>query len=120
MITEISKKSKNSSIIILILLVIIYLFLNREQLKFTILNQLILLRGILAPNCNWFKISDLLLNDGAGVNIYNNYKQNYGDFVPINMFGTKLYMVTNNEYVKTILYNSPNLFSVGKLKKNIF
>ena len=79
-----------------------------------------MLRGILAPNCTWFKVSDLLLSDGAGVNLYNNYKQKYGDFAPINMFGTKLYIVTNKEYVKTILYNSPNLFNVGKLKKSFF
>ena len=104
-------------ILILILLVIIYLFLNRENLKFAILNQLILLRGILAPDCTWFKVSDLLLNDGAGVNIYNNYKQKYGDFVPINMFGTKLYLVTNNKYVKTILNNSPNLFIPSSINK---
>ena len=107
-------------IIILILFVIIYMFINREHFKVTLLNQLVVLRGILAPNCAWYSISDMLLSDGAGVNLYNNYKQKYGDFVPTYMFGTKIYIVTNNKYIKTILYNSPHLFNVGKLKKTFF
>tara|TARA_Y100001970_G_scaffold77303_1_gene98249 strand:+ start:1178 stop:2512 length:1335 start_codon:yes stop_codon:yes gene_type:complete len=106
--------------IILILIVIVVVYVYNKYNRLTLLSQLILLRGILAPNCHWFKISDLILSDPAGVNLYNNYKTQYKDFAPIKMFGKKLYLVTNNKYMKTILYNSPDLFNVGKLKKIFF
>ena len=99
---------------------IFFIIFNREKIRIFILNNLIVLRGILTPNCNWYKVSDLLLTDGTGVKLYNKYKQKYGDFFPTKMFGVKLYVVTNNKYIETILYNSPNLFSVGKLKKHFF
>ena len=57
---------------------------------------------------------------GTGVNLYNNYKEKYGDFAPSYMFGEKIYIVTNNKYIQTILENSPNLFNVGKLKNTFF
>lgn len=104
----------------IILSIIIIIFLNINFLKVTLLNLLVVSRGILAPNCSWYNVSDLLLKDGAGVNLYNNYKQKYGDFVPSYMFGKKVYIVTNNKYIKTILNNSPNLFNVGTLKKSFF
>ena len=104
--------------IILVLIVLIYV--NREKFKLIILTHLIVLRGILAPNCFWYKISDLILSDGSGINLYNTNKQNYGDFVMKNIFGTNTFIVTNNKYVRIILDNSPNLFSVGKQKKTFF
>ena len=54
--------------IILILLIILILFIfiygYSGQLKIILINYLVVLRGILAPNCLWYHISDLLLNDG--------------------------------------------------------
>ena len=87
-------------IVFFILLFLIYGY--REQLKIHLLNQLVILRGILAPNCFWFRISDFLLSDGAGVYLYNNFKEKYGDFVSSNMFGNNIYIVTNNNYIKII------------------
>lgn len=107
-------------ILIILIFLIFFGYLKREELKIFTLNLLIVLRGILAPNCFWFNISDKLLTDGAGVNLYNDYKLKYGDFVGINMFGNKIYVVTNNKYIKTILDNSPDLFSAGKLKTSFF
>lgn len=102
------------------LFIIVFGVIYRESLKTILLNLLVVMRGILAPNCTWYGVSDLLLKDGAGVNLYNTYKQKYGDFVPSNMFGTTVYLVTNNNYIKIILDNSPNLFNVGRLKKTFF
>jgi len=104
--------------VILILLVLV--FWNRSQLKIHLLNQLVVLRGILAPNCMWYNVSDLVLDDGAGVNLYNDYKRKYGAFVPSYMFNEKIYIVTSNKYIRKILENSPDIFSVGKLKKRFF
>ena len=36
------------------------------------------------------------------------------------MFGYSVYVVTNIEYIKKILDNSPHIFSVGKIKDKFF
>lgn len=98
-----------------------YYFVDYNQFSIWLLNKLLVLRGILSPNCNWYAISDILLpNDAAGVNLYYRYKKKYGDFAPTYMFGKKIYVVTNNDYIKIIMDNSPNLFSVGNLKITFF
>ena len=84
------------------------------------MNRIILERGILAPSCPWYKISSIFLKDGAGVNLYNDYKEKHGDFAPSKMFNQDIYVVTNVKYIKQILDNSPDTFTVGKLKQHIF
>lgn len=111
---------KYKVLLMILIILIVYIFIRKNDLKVTLINLLVVLRGILAPNCFWYNISDKILNDSSGVNLYNTYKRNYGDFVMSNMFRKKVYIVTNIKYVKTILDNSPNLFSVGKLKKTFF
>ena len=108
--------------VIFIILFIIFLsiYKNYNQIKLWILNRVIVERGILAPNCPWYKISDLFLNDGAGINLYNDYKEKYGDFALSTMFNEKIYVVTNVKYIKQILDNSPDTFGVGKLKQQFF
>lgn len=93
---------------------------NKNNFHVTLLNQVVVLRGILAPNCFWYGVSDSLLKDGTGVELYNKYKKEYGDFAPTRMFGKQIYVVTNIEHIKTILDNSPDLFNVGELKKTFF
>ena len=108
-----------SIIIIIILILILYIHFN-DTFQIWILNRIIVLRGILAPNCFWYRISDMILYDGAGINLYNKYKNTHGDFALTNMFGENIYLVTNNKYIKIILDNSPHTFGVGKLKKQLF
>jgi len=92
-----------------------------DQLNIWLLNKLIVLRGILEPNCVWYTISDILLpNNGTGIKTYKNLKKNNSDFSPVYMFGEQIYIVTNNKYIEIILNNSPDLFSVGRLKKIFF
>ncbi len=107
-------------IIILILFVMIIAYNYSYQLKVFLLNQMVILRGILSPNCTWFHVSDIILQDGAGIDLYTSLKKKYGDFAPSHMFGKKIYVVSNNKHIKTILENSPNLFSVGDLKRTFF
>lgn len=110
-----------TAILLLIISILILLFKYNLQFKLWLLNRTIVSRGILAPNCNWFQISDLLIkDDSSGVKLYNNYKHKYGDFAETYMFDEKIYLVTNNKYIKYILDNSPDLFSVGNLKKTFF
>jgi hypothetical protein len=115
-------KTQYFVILIIIILIIISLIIysNYDNMKMLILNIIIVNRGILAPNCFWYKISDLVLNDGTGINLYNKYKNKYEDFAPTYMFNKKIYLVTNNTYIKTILDNSPTIFGVGDLKYKFF
>ena len=107
-------------ILVVFFIVFIYLYKNYDQIKLWFLNRIILERGILAPSCPWYKISSIFLKDGAGVNLYNDYKEKHGDFAPSKMFNEDIYVVTNVKYIKQILDNSPDTFSVGKLKQQIF
>ena len=108
------------SIIIIIILILILYIHFKDTFQIWLLNRIIVLRGILAPNCFWYRISDMILYDGAGVNLYNKYKNTHGNFALTNMFGENIYLVTNNKYIKIILDNSPHTFSVGKLKQQLF
>ena len=98
--------SKIIFILVIILISLLFGLIYKDQLKIKLLNQMVVLRGILAPNCPWYAVSDLILDDGAGINLYNRYKRKYGDFALTHMFGQKIYLVTNNHYIKDILDQS--------------
>ena len=107
--------------IIILLSILLYNYKYNLQFRVWLLNRLIVKRGILAPNCKWLNISDLMIgDDGSGVNLYNSYKKKFGDFAESYMFNEKIYVVTKNKYIKTILDNSPDLFNVGNIKKTFF
>lgn len=108
-----------NTFLILSIILLIIAFLFKEVIKINLLNILVVLRGIITTNCNWYKISDILLKDSSGIDLYN-YYQKKNDFTPMKMFGQKIYLVTNIKYIKIILDNSPDLFNVGLLKKKFF
>lgn len=91
-----------------------------DQLKVTLLNFLVVSRGIVHTNCNMWNVSDFILKDSSGINLYNKYKEKNEVFSYISMFGQNMYLVTNVNYIKIILDNSPFIFGVGKLKKKFF
>ena len=76
------KKNIFILIVISILTILLLLCNYYDSIKIWILNRIIVQRGILSPNCPWYKISDLVLDDGAGIDLYNDYKKKYGDFAP--------------------------------------
>jgi len=110
--------------LIFLVIITIVIYFNLDTIKVWLFTRLIILRGILAPNCFWYKVSDIILtgifNDGTGVKIYNDFKEDHKDFKKLNMFNKNIYLVTNVNYIKTILDNSPNLFGVGELKYRFF
>ena len=106
--------------IFVLLILLIALIFNNEFIQINIMTNLVILRGLVSPSCFWYKISDLFFKDGSGINIYNKLKNKYGDFAKVNIFNTEFYLVTNINYIKIILDNSPNLFNVGTLKKKFF
>lgn len=110
----------NKQYILLLFLIIVITLINYETFHIHVMLFLIINRGILAPNCFWWKISDLILKDASGVNLYYNLKEKYGKIIPVNMFGNKIHMITEINFIKQLLDKSPHIFGVGKLKYNMF
>ena len=109
--------SKRVILILFILLIIIILL--EDHIKVFILNKLIISRGILVPNCFWYSISQKLVKDGSGIDLF--YKLKKTSDVPVTyMFGYKTYMITKESHIKAILDNSPYPFGPGKLKYRFF
>ena len=78
--------------IIAAIVVVISIFLYfQKTLKGNLIVFLTVARGILTQNCNWWKISDMILTDTSGVNFYNDIKQ-YSKVYPINIFGKQIYI----------------------------
>ena len=106
--------------LVIIIFMIYLIYLKYENIQIWIMNRIIINRGIFSLNRFWYEISDIVLSDGAGIKLYNNLKLKYGDFAPTYMFNKKIYVVTNNDYIKIILNNSPDIFNVGDLKNTFF
>ena len=111
---------KKTLIFILSILIIFVVLFHNDHIRINIMTRLVFLRGLVSPNCFWYKISDMFFSDGSGINIYNKLKREYGDFTKVNVFNTDFYLVTNINHIKFILNNSPDLFNVGSLKKKLF
>ena len=109
---------------IFLIIIIIILLINSisvDNINIWILNKIIVSRGLITTNCNWFAISDIILsNNASGISIYNKFKREGNSFVETEMFGEKIYLVVNPKYVKPILEQSPDVFNVGNLKKKFF
>lgn len=106
--------------IILLLIFLLFIIVNWNNILINYMVFFIINRGLINPNCFWWNMSSLLLNDPNGVNLYNKLKIQYNDFVPINIAGTNMYLINNIDHIKEILNNSPNTFCVGRLKYNFF
>ena len=110
----------NKSGLLVLLILILFIFLQWKHIKVLILNNLIIARGILVPKCFWYSMSEKLLTDGSGINLFYEFKKDQGEVPKTYMFGVKVYVITKNSHVKTILDNSPNPFGPGKLKYRFF
>jgi len=111
---------KNTFVILLFLFMLIIILVLWDHIGVFILNNLIISRGILVPNCFWFNISEKVLSDGSGINLFYKFKKEQGDIPQTYMFGVKTYVITKESHVKTILDNSPYPFGPGKLKYRFF
>jgi len=104
-----------------VLIVMLLLYITcRKTIKINIISSLVVLRGILAQSRFWWSVQDILLNDTNGNKLYLEYKHDNKDFVPINLFGVRMYIVYKPSHIKYILDNSPDIFGVGVLKKEFF
>jgi cytochrome P450 len=75
-------------------------------------------RGIISQNCFWWQLNDLM-PDATGTALYKRLKTQ-GRFVPLNLLGQNIYLVTDIHDIAQLLTLSPNPFGPGILKKNFF
>jgi cytochrome P450 len=109
---------KGFFLILLILLILLVLFSDTDRLRVNIIVFLTLKRGIISQNCFWWKINDSF-PDSTGSEIYQNLKKE-SRFVQLNIFGQKMYLLTELRDIQELLDLSPNPFGPGKFKKNFF
>jgi cytochrome P450 len=100
---------------VIILLVIL---LNWNMLITNIVMFFTLKRGIISQNCFWWKINDFM-PDATGTAIYQRLKTQ-GRFVPLNLLGQKIYLLTDIQDIAQLLTLSPSPFGPGKFKENFF
>ena len=95
---------RNNILVVLVCIVMFFLFIMKyyDEIKIWILNRVIVKRGILSINCPWFRVSDFLLNDTSGVDLYNEMKRKHGDFPLTTQFNEQVYLVTNVSYLSLI------------------
>jgi hypothetical protein len=106
--------------IIWIILCILLLLLYWEQIKINWMVFLIVSRGIIAPNRFWWSVSEMMLGDGSGVEMYRRLKAESSSgleatMVPINFWGTPIMCVIDVNVIQEILDQSPHIFGVGQL-----
>lgn len=109
-----------SAVIVAILLLVLYY--NRHTIGVNRVVFLTIKRGIISNNCFWWSIADLF-GDHSGVERYNTLiEYHYPDnrFIPTNIFGTRVYIVTQLTDIKKMLNASPYTFGVGRLKLDFF
>lgn len=106
-------------LIIFFILLVSYKY-YRIKLKISLLQFFIVQRGLITVNCFWYNISDLLLNDASGINLYYELKNKNEDFTEMYLMSDKIHTVTNFKFIKYIIDNSPFIFSPGKAKIKFF
>lgn len=105
-----------------ILLFILILYLKKNFIKLNTISIFVVLRGILSQSKFWWFLNDILLSDSNGNFLYKEYLEENPnkDFIEINIFGRKMYLVHKKNNIKMIMDNSPQYFGVGDLKYKFF
>lgn len=111
----------NNKIFLIILIIIIFnIIYFIDDIRIFILIHLNVIRGILVPKCFWNTVTNKLIKDNSGINLFYNIKTKQGDVPKTNMFGYKIYAITKESHIKIILGNSPYPFGAGKIKYEYF
>ena len=106
-------------ILLILLLLIVW---NWETIRISLTFFLAIQRGLVAPSCFWWSVTDMILEDSTGEDVYRKeQRENPGQpFVMINFWGRPMRMVIDPSYIKPILDNSPFVFGAGIPKKRFF
>jgi cytochrome P450 len=110
------KSAKTTALLAALLAVL--LVVNWDDVWINTVVVLTLNRGIISQNCFWWSLNDMF-PDSTGAGLYANLKER-GRFVPLNVLGKEIYLVTDLDDIMQLLQGSPNPFGPGILKKNFF
>lgn len=115
-----NKKILQISSIVFISLLILGIIYS-EMLKIQWLVFFLVMRGIISPNEFWWTMTDLLVQDKVGNNLYFKIKgRSNKKITTINMLGRQIHMITDINFMKQMFDQSPDVFGVGKLKMYFF
>ena len=106
-------------VVLLILCAIIWL--NYDNIMVNIVNFMTVKRGLVYVDKFWWGVSSFLLpNDSAGVKLYRYLKAKHGKYVPLNLLGVDITLLTDQRDISFVLAHSPDPFCVGTLKYKFF
>jgi len=108
------------AILIVMLIMLLYIWKEYDMLKMNMICILSINRGILSPNKFWWSITDLILQDKSGVELFYKVKKKHRYFYRTNLLTTPMILVLNIDVINKILDNSPDIFGVGAFKYNFF
>jgi cytochrome P450 len=111
-------KPKLSILLVSFTFILLVLLLKWDLLVTNLVMIFTLKRGIISQNCFWWKLNDFM-PDATGVDIYKRLKTQ-GRFVPLNLLGKNIYLLTEIRDIAQLLTLSPNPFGPGILKANFF
>jgi cytochrome P450 len=118
MAKSILRKTKPNIIVFYFIFIVLVILLNWEMIVVNLVMFFTLKRGIISQNCFWWKLNDFL-PDATGSTVYKQLKTK-GRFVPLNLLGKKIYLVTDIRDITQLLELSPNPFGPGIIKENFF
>jgi len=104
--------------VLVALLLTAVVYHSADTLRINWIVWLTVARGILTVNPLWWRVNDWYA-DSTGVGLYQRL-QRTAPFVPTNIFGTRVVIVTDITAIREILDASPVLFGVGLLKRRFF
>ncbi len=76
--------------------------------------------GLRASKIAWW-LNDLLIRDKSGALLYQKAKNKYKrPIITVNFLDTKVHLLTDINFIKQLLYDSPEIFEVGRYKRQFF
>ena len=107
-------------LVLVLTLLVVLVSLNWTNLRVNLLNFLTVKRGLVTVDCFWWRVSNVLLRDSAGVELYRELKARHGPYVHLNLIGTPVVLLTDERCIRHMLEASPNVFCTGELKYRFF
>lgn len=108
------------AVIITIIIITIMALKDCNVIKINIICIASIQRGILSPNKYWWSVTDLMLHDKTGVELFNNIKKTHPQFYRTNLLTKPISLVLDIDIIKHMLDNSPDDFTVGTFKYEFF
>jgi cytochrome P450 len=111
-------KQKPNLILFSFVFILLVILLNWDLIAINTVMFFTLKRGIISQNCFWWKLNDFM-PDATGINVYMRLKKQ-GRFIPLNLLGQNIYLLTDIRDITQLLELSPNPFGPGIFKENFF